>query len=1114
MKKNKLYAASLIALTLPACGWAQDKISFEETEDQATYKNLGVYDSWDESPFRSQNGATPILKGNVAIVNNPEVNEESNASAKVLAVQRSRFGSNQFGARIDLKNPFELNTTTKYVHVMIRKDQPGRVLLIGLGKRRDRSGQSADTEQCWALSSRTIEPGIWNDAVFAIKGNGGIDISSLVVVPDCESPHNLTEDFLVYIDEIEVNDSSTPRIKIGDYPLNIEDNAVSSKSGNYVKSISLTSPSAGAQSITVGSASPQTIYRPLLEESFVAKAGETVTPNISFSSGWMNGFVYLDKGQDGEFSWDLNKDYTIPETSDLVSYSYIETVENTSGFNSKGEAVSGNARNTMQTPAFKIPEGLKPGFYRMRFKVDWGNADPGGRTTATNSITANGGSIVDVRLNIHGETVNVSTQYQNGDLFAADGKSQLAGSVVKFGEPLTIKMVAENGFVPDGVTLTHGYNLNGDSLVHGTPQYTKVRIPGYAVKSDGTLTIPAEYVDGDLHILGHFKSTTSIPDESGEYEINFDKNLENTRTDRTLNSITLTGDEGCAFTSKVSSSPKTVYQDNLDNVAMTKQGESLTPSVDYTTGGPMHGYFYIDFNNDGIFTTEIGTDHKPTASSELLSYSYYEGYNSTGAQKAQNETNNTITFPAFTIPEFVPDGVYRARLKIDWNNIDPKGQYGGTNNIDANGGYIVDFLINISKKDKTVTLNTTNGNIYGENHEALPYKLTSETSLKAVLTPVTEDYTLSGPVYIQSGLNFDGPQYILGNQQWFADTIQAEDIVPGEAITVPVYGNVKITANFEANEDPAYKMVFSDEFNGKNGERADESKWGVSKRQNAAWNRFISDTIDVAYIENGNLVLKAIPNLDKSTDNVDMLTGAVESKNKFSFLYGKVECRAKTNGYTGNFPAIWMMPQDQSAGWPNCGEIDIFEQINNENKSYHTVHSNWTYNLGNKNNPTSSFNKSISMDRYHTYGLEWDDQTITWLVDGVKVGSYAKSTDSNTLSKGQWPFDKEFYLILNQSVGNGSWAANADINHTYRMDVDWIRVYQKTNSTNIESATANSLMINTSENKITVSADEPADVRIVNVNGATIYKGFINQVKSFNVQKGVYIVNNQKVLVP
>lgn len=110
----------------------------------------------------------------------------------------------------------------------------------------------------------------------------------------------------------------------------------------------------------------------------------------------------------------------------------------------------------------------------------------------------------------------------------------------------------------------------------------------------------------------------------------------------------------------------------------------------------MHGYFYIDFDKNGIFATEIGADHKPTAASELISYSYYKGFNSAGQQKGQSEASNAITFPGAAIPKFVADGTYRARLKIDWDNIDPKGQYGGeSNNIDANGGYVVDFMISV-----------------------------------------------------------------------------------------------------------------------------------------------------------------------------------------------------------------------------------------------------------------------------------------------------------------------------------------------------------------------------------------------------------------------------------
>ena len=60
-----------------------------------------------------------------------EVNTEH--FRQVLGFQRSRYGSNTFGARIDLKQPFALTKETKYVHVMIHKPKAGRTMLIGLG---------------------------------------------------------------------------------------------------------------------------------------------------------------------------------------------------------------------------------------------------------------------------------------------------------------------------------------------------------------------------------------------------------------------------------------------------------------------------------------------------------------------------------------------------------------------------------------------------------------------------------------------------------------------------------------------------------------------------------------------------------------------------------------------------------------------------------------------------------------------------------------------------------------------------------------------------------------------------------------------------------------------
>ncbi|MBR1732892.1 MAG: glycoside hydrolase family 16 protein, partial [Alloprevotella sp.] len=211
---KRIFISALLALPL---GATAQTITFDTEEKE--YQAVGVYDTWEESPFR-----TGLLTGNTAVVTNP-VPSANNETANVLAVQRSRFGSNTFGARIDLPQTFELGTEVQYVHVLIHKPTEGRVMLIGLGKRRERAGQSSETEQFWALSRTKVKAGEWADAVFAIKGAGGIDIYSLVVVPDCESPHDLTADYMCYIDEVQFAENATSRTASEDYPINIEEGA-------------------------------------------------------------------------------------------------------------------------------------------------------------------------------------------------------------------------------------------------------------------------------------------------------------------------------------------------------------------------------------------------------------------------------------------------------------------------------------------------------------------------------------------------------------------------------------------------------------------------------------------------------------------------------------------------------------------------------------------------------------------------------------------------------------------------------------------------------------------------------------------------------------------------
>ena len=505
MKKNILATCGLLFCTslLHAQTTEEVRIDFENQN----YKALGVYDTWHKSPFRSQNKQAAVLEGNVQVVSNIDKNYDEilkatpNASDNVLGFQRSRFGSNTFGARIDLKQPFALTKETKYVHVMIHKPKAGRTMLIGLGKRTDRVGQSTDTEQFWELSTREVEPNKWVDAVFPVKGAGGIEIHSLVVVVDCEDTNGLKDDFLAYIDNVVVNNEAFTTTNREDYPMNYNKDAKCSRTDRGLKGISL-----GDQTFNVyGDITTSTpAYTYLSKQAFLAKPGETLNPAVQYKGVWMHSYVYLDLNNNGRFEPKVEGGQIVPNAgNELLAYSFLGGEDENSGFNSAGTEISGNGRNTLVMPEFTLPSDLQHGFYRMRYKVDWNSADAGGSIENNNHILNNGGGAIDVRLNVHGDNVKIYQGALNGKVVAEDG-TELNGISIPFGKPYTIKMKPEHGFNFSGLKVRHGYNLTGDSISHGTYQYVDELIPRERFNADGTFTLPAEMIDGDVSLEGIF----------------------------------------------------------------------------------------------------------------------------------------------------------------------------------------------------------------------------------------------------------------------------------------------------------------------------------------------------------------------------------------------------------------------------------------------------------------------------------------------------------------------------------------------------------------------------------------------------------------------------------
>ncbi len=237
-----------------------------------------------------------------------------------------------------------------------------------------------------------------------------------------------------------------------------------------------------------------------------------------------------------------------------------------------------------------------------------------------------------------------------------------------------------------------------------------------------------------------------------------------------------------------------------------------------------------------------------------------------------------------------------------------------------------------------------------------------------------------------------------------------------------------------------WRLVFNDEFNRPNGSMPDTSKWTECPREIYLWNRWCKTTKENVFVRNGRLICRAIPNPDMKADTAAMFTGAIQTKGKYQFQYGKIEVRLRTNMKPGNFPAAWLMPL--SAGTPyRYGEFDIFETFGNDGLAHQTVHSHRSFALA-KEAGKRSFTKKMDLTKWHVYGMEWNKDNISFFVDGVLTGFYQKSNNQTLLKEGQWSFDRPFYIILNQSVGNDNWNT-PDHQTIYETQFDWIRVYQK-----------------------------------------------------------------------
>lgn len=255
---------------------------------------------------------------------------------------------------------------------------------------------------------------------------------------------------------------------------------------------------------------------------------------------------------------------------------------------------------------------------------------------------------------------------------------------------------------------------------------------------------------------------------------------------------------------------------------------------------------------------------------------------------------------------------------------------------------------------------------------------------------------------------------------------------------------IEITPN---NTNPGRTLVFADEFNNINTANwtfeTGGGGWGNNERQyyTAGQNAFIQNDAQAG----GNVLV--IEARRDNPANYNCWYGRCEytstrliSRDKKTFTHGRIEARMKLPQTQGIWPAFWMLGNNiGSAGWPNCGEIDIMEHVGYEPTTTHGALHGPGYSGNTPFMGTHNLGEYVNVN-YHVYAVEWDANGIRWFRDNIQFYSV---TRTQIQGYGNWVFDSPFFLLLNVAVG-GNWPGSPDAGSVFpqRMYVDYVRVYQ------------------------------------------------------------------------
>ena len=255
-----------------------------------------------------------------------------------------------------------------------------------------------------------------------------------------------------------------------------------------------------------------------------------------------------------------------------------------------------------------------------------------------------------------------------------------------------------------------------------------------------------------------------------------------------------------------------------------------------------------------------------------------------------------------------------------------------------------------------------------------------------------------------------------------------------------------------------WQLVWADEFDGATGTGPDPAKWTFDLGSGPGNHELETYTSARANVEqrDGRLVVTAIKVGKTGEEKEDKkkaagaaeaaetvyTSGRIKTQGLFAQRYGRFEARMRLPLGKGIWPAFWLLGGDiATVGWPQCGEIDVMENIGEPGVSHSTLHGPG-YSGGKAVTAQYALPAGEAVDTgFHVYAVEWAPNDIKFLLDEKLV---AERTPADLPAGTKWVFDHPFFVILNLAVG-GDWPGYPDATTKFpqTMLVDYVRVYTR-----------------------------------------------------------------------